>query len=223
VSLQYHPQASNYPHKTFTKNQSVDKLLITYGLPTAKVFISWLISAKYAETDIPAEEEEVQQGPWIPQADAHEVRSQRPEAPHAEGTQARLDQAARFRQGQEALTHASKHLLPAIHRLKQEKDFSQLARSRKIAFSKALGLKMRENGLPHSRFGVVVGLKVHKKAVKRNLIKRRIREIVRKHLKEIAPGHDVMIMVNAKALDAEYAELEAQVLSCLTKLRILKA
>ena len=112
-------------------------------------------------------------------------------------------------------------MLPAIHRLKQEKDFSLLARSRKIAFSKALGLKMRENGLPHSRFGVVVGLKVHKKAVRRNLIRRRIREIVRKHLPLLATGKDVMIMVNSKALDADYAELETQVLSCLKKLGLL--
>ncbi len=82
---------------------------------------------------------------------------------------------------------------------------------------------MRENGLPHSRFGVVVGLKVHKKAVRRNLIKRRIREILRKHLPEISPGKDVMIMVNNKALDAEYADLEAQLLSCLAKLKIRKA
>ena len=84
-------------------------------------------------------------------------------------------------------------------------------------------MKMRENHLPHSRFGVVVGLKVHKKAVRRNLIKRRIREILRKHLEEIAPGKDVMIMANAKALDVDYKEMEAQVLSCLTKLKILKA
>ena len=81
---------------------------------------------------------------------------------------------------------------------------------------------MRENGLPHSRFGVVVGLKVHKKAVRRNLIKRRLREIIRKHLDEVLPGRDVMIMVNSKALDADYAELEAQLMSCFTKLRLFK-
>jgi len=82
---------------------------------------------------------------------------------------------------------------------------------------------MRENGLPHSRFGVVVGLKVHKKAVKRNIIKRRIREIIRKHLPELVEGRDVMIMVNNKALEADYKELEAQLLSCFTKLKMLKA
>ena len=81
-------------------------------------------------------------------------------------------------------------------------------------------MKMRENGLPHSRFGVVVGLKVHKKATKRNLLKRRVREVLRKHLKSIVPGRDVMIMANPKALEADFTDLEAQVLSCLKKLKM---
>jgi ribonuclease P protein component len=112
-------------------------------------------------------------------------------------------------------------MLPAPNRLKQEKDFSLLARSKKSAFSKTLGMKMRENALPHSRFGIVVGLKVHKRAVKRNLIKRRLREIVRKHLPEIAPGFDVMVLVNPKAVEAEFVELEADTLSCLKKLKLV--
>lgn len=82
-------------------------------------------------------------------------------------------------------------------------------------------MKMRENALPHSRFGVVVGLKVHKKATKRNLLKRRIREILRKHLKSIVPGRDVMIMANPKSLEADFEDLEAQILSCLKKLKLL--
>ena len=112
-------------------------------------------------------------------------------------------------------------MLPAKYRLKQEKDFSLLARSKKSAFSKALSMKMRENALPHSRFGVVVGLKVHKKAVRRNLLKRRIREILRSHLEEIKPGYDVMVLTQAKALEDEYAELETQLLSCLKKLQLI--
>ncbi len=112
-------------------------------------------------------------------------------------------------------------MLPTNHRLKQEKDFSLLARSKKSAFSKAVSMKVRENALPHSRFGVVVGLKVHKKAVQRNILKRRIREILRKHLAEIKPGYDVMVLTQTKALAADYAELEAQLLSCLKKLQLL--
>ncbi|WKZ29685.1 MAG: ribonuclease P protein component [Patescibacteria group bacterium] len=112
-------------------------------------------------------------------------------------------------------------MLPATHRLKQEKDFSLLSRSKKSAFSKAVSMKVRENALPHSRFGVVVGVKVHKRAVKRNLLRRRIREILRKHLAEIKPGYDVMVLTQTKALELEYKELEAQVLSCLTKLQLI--
>lgn len=82
-------------------------------------------------------------------------------------------------------------------------------------------MKVRENHLPHSRFGVVVGIKVHKRAVKRNLVKRRIREILRTHLLEIKPGYDVMVMTQPKSVMTEYAELEAQVLSCLKKLGLL--
>ncbi len=112
-------------------------------------------------------------------------------------------------------------MLPATNRLKQEKDFSLLARSKKSAFSKAVSMKVRENALPHSRFGVVVGIKVHKRAVKRNLLRRRIREILKKHLPTIKPGYDVMIMTQTRALDLEFSELEAQVLSCLKKLQLL--
>lgn len=112
-------------------------------------------------------------------------------------------------------------MLPATNRLKQEKDFSLLARSKKSAFSKTVSMKMRENALPHSRFGVVVGLKVHKRAVKRNLLKRRIREILKKHLPEIKPGYDIMIMCQTKALELDFVELEVQVLSCLKKLQLI--
>lgn len=82
-------------------------------------------------------------------------------------------------------------------------------------------MKVRENALPHSRFGVVVGLKVHKKAVRRNLVKRRLREILRANLPKIKPGYDVMIMTQPKSVETEYAELETQVLSCLKKLGLL--
>ncbi len=82
-------------------------------------------------------------------------------------------------------------------------------------------MKVRENLLPHSRFGVVIGIKVHKRAVKRNLLRRRIREILRKHLTEIKPGYDVMVMAQTRALELEYAELEVQLVSCLKKLGLL--
>lgn len=47
----------------------------------------------------------------------------------------------------------------------------------------------------HSRFAVVVSKKVHKSAVGRNRMRRRIYEIVRHQLPEITRSHDVAIMI----------------------------
>lgn len=47
----------------------------------------------------------------------------------------------------------------------------------------------------HSRFAVVVSKKVHKSAVGRNRIRRRLYEIVRYELPNIRAPHDIAIMV----------------------------
>ncbi len=47
----------------------------------------------------------------------------------------------------------------------------------------------------HSRFAVVVSKKVHKSAVGRNRIRRRLYEIVRQELPRIASPHDVVLLV----------------------------
>jgi ribonuclease P protein component len=108
--------------------------------------------------------------------------------------------------------------LPAKHRLKHEKDFATLAKSRKSVFGKLVGMKVRENSLPHSRFGIVVGLKVHKRAVKRNIVKRRIREILRAKLVSIKPGYDVMIMALPPAVPATMVQIEAEISKELQKI-----
>jgi ribonuclease P protein component len=83
-------------------------------------------------------------------------------------------------------------------------------------------VKVRENQLPHSRFGIIVGMKVSKNAAERNLVKRRLREILRKRLAEIKSGHDVMVMASAQALGKSYQILEADVVTALKKAGMLK-
>jgi ribonuclease P protein component len=52
----------------------------------------------------------------------------------------------------------------------------------------------------HSRFAVVVSKKVHKSAVGRNRIRRRLYEIVRHELPRIKTPHDIAIMVFSSEL-----------------------
>jgi len=52
----------------------------------------------------------------------------------------------------------------------------------------------------HSRFAVVVSKKVHKSAVGRNRIRRRIYEIIRQELPNIALPHDIVVIVTSSEI-----------------------
>jgi len=85
-------------------------------------------------------------------------------------------------------------MLSLKHRLKKKKDFEKVYKKGKGFKQDFLFLKAIENDLEDTRVGIVVSTKVAKKAVERNLIKRRLREIIRKRLEEIKPGLDIVII-----------------------------
>jgi len=86
-------------------------------------------------------------------------------------------------------------MLPKENRLKKRKDFERVLTKGEIKGNDLLVLKKIENGLQVSRFGFIVSRKISNKAVVRNKIKRRLREIVRVFLKEkrIMSGYDVVV------------------------------
>lgn len=60
----------------------------------------------------------------------------------------------------------------------------------------------------HSRFAIIVSKKVHKSAVGRNRIRRRLYEIVRHELPKISRPHDVAVMVfSSEVITAPHDEL----------------
>lgn len=75
----------------------------------------------------------------------------------------------------------------------------------------------------HSRFAVVISKKVMKSAVGRNRIRRRIYEILRKHLGEIKENTDVvLIVVSAEPRTMLAADLEASLLDAIKQAHIYK-
>lgn len=56
-------------------------------------------------------------------------------------------------------------------------------------------VKMATNGLSYSRFGVVVGKKVDKRATERNRIKRLFYRTINERKIQNIPGQDVMIVI----------------------------
>lgn len=113
-------------------------------------------------------------------------------------------------------------MLPKQNRLKKKTDFNRVFEKGKGVKVDSLLLKFVKNGLETSRFGFVAGLKISKKAVLRNKLKRRLRAAVRKKIPEIRPGFDG-VWVALKGLETKNSkEIEAAVQEILQKTILFK-
>ena len=72
-----------------------------------------------------------------------------------------------------------------------------------------------DNGLPITRFGITVSRKTGN-AVTRNLVKRRLREILRQNRDRFVPGKDLVAIATRQAPAASYQELEREFLKLST-------
>lgn len=86
-------------------------------------------------------------------------------------------------------------MLPKANRLKKKKDFEKVLKKSQGFKENFLVLKTTKNNLKLSRFGFIVSTRFSKKAVVRNKIKRRLREIIRAKLSKIRKGKDGVIIV----------------------------
>ena len=99
-------------------------------------------------------------------------------------------------------------MLPKINRLKKRKDFEEVFRKGKSYKEQVVYIKVVSNKLRTSRFGFIVSKKISKKAVVRNKIKRRLRELVRINLKRIKSGIDGVLVALPGIEKKEFYELE---------------
>jgi ribonuclease P protein component len=76
--------------------------------------------------------------------------------------------------------------------------------------------------LSHFGFGLITGKKIGI-AVQRNRVRRRLREIVRKHQEHLAPGWHWVIIARWRAPEQTQAQLEKEWLHLARRLGILKA
>lgn len=74
------------------------------------------------------------------------------------------------------------------------------------------------------KFAFVVGVKIDKRAVMRNRLKRQMREVVRLLLKEdkIEKGFFVLVMAKKEMIGIEYSAIEQDIYVTLRRSRILK-
>lgn len=101
-------------------------------------------------------------------------------------------------------------MLPSHHRLRRA---DEIVRVRRLGHPcrhpllSFLVLARPGESLRESRFAFVVGRRLGK-AAHRNRIKRRLREAVRRHVTQIRPGFDCVIIARPPAAAATFMELE---------------
>jgi ribonuclease P protein component len=78
----------------------------------------------------------------------------------------------------------------------------------------------RSNRLGHNRLGITTGTKLGH-AVVRNKMRRRVREIMRRHSGELRQGMDLVIVVRQRAVQSDYWRMDRDFLRTADKLGIL--
>ena len=108
-------------------------------------------------------------------------------------------------------------------RLRDEADFRRVRAGGRAWANRGLTLLVAPNALPHNRYGFVVSKRVGK-AVTRNLVKRRLREVLRQldRAERIPPGHDLALIVRPALAEASFAEARDAVTDLLARARLLQ-
>lgn len=113
-------------------------------------------------------------------------------------------------------------MLPKANRLKKKKDFEKVLRTGTGLKEDFLILKFVSNNLKKSRFGIIVSLKISKKATIRNRIKRRLRQLIRLKLSEIKKGIDVVLIATPGLETKDFWEIEETINRLFKKAKIIR-
>jgi ribonuclease P protein component len=103
--------------------------------------------------------------------------------------------------------------------LKKNHEFRRLYNKGKSAVSPYFAIYCRKTGRAYSRLGITTGVKLGN-AVKRNRVRRRIRELYRTHEAQLLPGYDIVVVARTRAIFGRYADLERSFVQLMKKLDI---
>jgi len=113
-------------------------------------------------------------------------------------------------------------VLPKKNRLKRRKNFERLIKKGSFYKGVFLVLKTIKNEKENTRFGFIVSKKVSKKAVERNKVKRRMREVVRGLLGFVVPGYDVVFFAKKNILGKNFNEIKKEICALMEKSELIK-
>lgn len=110
----------------------------------------------------------------------------------------------------------SRFAYPARFRLRRTADYERVYRSGRQRSSPHFTCHCLANDLGYSRFGITIKASVGS-AVRRNRIKRRVRELIRLHREEFPAGWDVILHPKLDVAILPFAQLEQQFTALLAR------
>ncbi len=113
---------------------------------------------------------------------------------------------------------------PAEYRLKRKSEFQRVFEGGRKAVRPSLVLiavRRPETEPAVTRLGLVVSRKTSKRAVKRNRVRRRFKEVFRLHHPCFQPGFDIIVISRASILNSSYQQIRDEFLSATRQLGIL--
>ncbi len=98
--------------------------------------------------------------------------------------------------------------LPSRLRLKESRDFARIKAEGRSQSGRFFVLAiLRDASVPDFQFGLITGKKLGN-AVVRNRLRRQMREIIRAHRAEIAPGWKIVTIARWRAPQADFSEMD---------------
>jgi len=112
-------------------------------------------------------------------------------------------------------------MLSRKYKLKKDNDFKKVFKQGRNYQQEFIKIKVLKNDLAYSRLGFPIGLKISKKSVERNKIKRQLEEIVRLELKQIKPGFDIVVLVEQEITEKNYQAIKKTLISLFRKANLI--
>jgi ribonuclease P protein component len=108
-----------------------------------------------------------------------------------------------------------------VETLKKNYEFSRVYRKGKYFSGKYLTINVLESIYAYNRIGVSVSRKVYKSSVKRNLYRRRIKEILRTGNFNLKKGYDIVFVVKKTDEIPKYQDIEKEIIDLLIRAKLI--
>lgn len=112
-------------------------------------------------------------------------------------------------------------MLKKSHRLTKQREIDNVFKRSKGSYNDYIGIKAVKNKEVSSRAAIIVSVKVSKKAVVRNKLKRRVAHILKEYIPHFQESYDMVSVILPPAKEVSYAELKSMVEGHLKRLRVI--